>query len=101
MTGSTPDDTQLCKGHRHQHPRSDHATLRANQVPVLSALARNFAFSDASYSSVPSNTWPNRSFFHAGTSNGNVVNRTTPDPMAWNVPTIFNVLEAMGVNWRI
>jgi len=72
----------------------------ANQVPVLSALARNFAISDAWYSSVPRNTWPNRSFFHAA-SNGNVVNGTAPDPMAWNVPSIFNVLEAMGVNWRI
>ncbi len=71
------------------------------QVPVLSSLARNFAISDAWYSSVPSNTWPNRSFFHAGTSNGNVVNGTTPDPLAWNVPTIFNVLEGMGVDWRI
>jgi phospholipase C len=68
------------------------------QVPVLSSLARNFAISDAWFSSVPSNTWPNRSFFHAGTSNGNVVNGTTPNPMAWNVPTIFNVLEGMGVD---
>jgi phospholipase C len=72
-----------------------------DQVPVLSALARNFAVSDAWYSSVPSNTWPNRSFFHAGTSNGNVVNGTTPNPLAWDVPTIFNVLEGMGVSWRI
>jgi phospholipase C len=71
------------------------------QVPILSSLARNFAISDAWFSSVPSNTWPNRSFFHAGTSNGNVVNGTTPDPLAWNVFTIFNVLEGMGVDWRI
>jgi phospholipase C len=72
-----------------------------DQVPVLSALARAFAISDAWYSSVPSNTWPNRSFFHAGTSNGNVVNGTTPNPLAWNVPTIFNVLEDKGISWRI
>ena len=71
------------------------------QVPVLSALARNYAISDAWFSSVPSNTWPNRSFFHAGTSNGNVANGAVPNPFNWNVPTIFNVLESVGVKWRV
>lgn len=72
-----------------------------DQVPVISALARNYAISDAWFSSVPSNTWPNRSFFHAGTSNGNVVNGTIPDPSKWDVPTIFNVLEDIGVTWMV
>jgi phospholipase C len=72
-----------------------------DQVPVISALARNFAVSDGWFSSVPSDTWPNRSFFHAGTSNGNVVNGNTPNPLAWNVPTVFNVLEDIGVSWRV
>lgn len=72
-----------------------------DQLPVLSALARNFAICDAWFSSVPSDTWPNRSFFHAGTSNGNVVNGEHPNPWAWNVRTIFNVLEDMGISWRV
>jgi phospholipase C len=42
------------------------------QLPVISALAANFAVSDRYFCSVPSQTWPNRSFVHAGTSNGNV-----------------------------
>ena len=71
------------------------------QLPVLSALARNFAICDAWFSSVPSNTWPNRSFFHAGTSNGNVVNGAVPNPVNWSVPTIFNVLGEMGVDWKV
>jgi phospholipase C len=71
------------------------------QVPVLAALAQNYAISDAWFSSVPSNTWPNRAFAHAGTSNGNVVNGTHPNPLDWNVPTIFNVLEDLGISWKV
>ncbi len=71
------------------------------QVPVLSALARNFAVSDAWFSSVPSETWPNRCFFHSGTSNGNVVNGAYPNPFDWDVRTIFNVLEDLGISWRV
>jgi len=72
-----------------------------DQVPVLSVLARNYAVSDAWFCSVPSDTWPNRSFVHAGTSNGNVVNGTHPNPFDWNVRTIFNVLEEMGTSWKV
>jgi len=71
------------------------------QLPVISALAVNFAVSDAYFSSVPSQTWPNRAFFHAGTSNGNVNNGDIPNPFDWNVRNIFNVLEDMGADWRV
>ncbi len=71
------------------------------QVPVLAGLAHNYAISDAWFSSVPSNTWPNRAFAHAGTSNGNVVNGAHPNPLDWDVQTIFNVLEEMGVTWKV
>jgi phospholipase C len=76
-------------------------TYTGKQVPVISALAQNFAISDAWFSSVPSQTWPNRAFVHAGTSNGNVDNGDPPDPFDWNVPTIFNVLKSMGVSWNV
>jgi len=72
-----------------------------DQVPVISALAKNYAICDRWYSSVPSDTWPNRSFLHAGTSNGNVVNGNPPNPFDWNVDTIFNVLEATGNSWKV
>jgi phospholipase C len=71
------------------------------QLPVLSALARSYAVSDAWFASVPSQTWPNRAFFHAGTSNGHVNNGLVPDPLEWNVPTIFNVLDSLHVSWGV
>src|ERR1035438_10046648 len=61
------------------------------QLPLLSSLAKNYASSDAWFCSVPSQTWANRSFVHAGTSNGNVDNGVLPNPLDWNVSTIFNV----------
>jgi phospholipase C len=71
------------------------------QLPVLSGLAKSYAVSDAWFSSVPSQTWANRSFVHAGTSNGNVDNGLLPNPLDWNVPTIFNVLADMGIAWNV
>ena len=76
-------------------------TYSPAQVPVLTALARNYAVSDAWFCSVPSQTWPNRAFVHAGTSNGNVNNGDPPDPFRWDVPTIFNVLKATGKSWGV
>lgn len=71
------------------------------QVPVLTQLARSYAVSDAWFASVPSQTWPNRAFLHGGTSNGHVDNGEPSDPLKWDVPTIFNILEGMGVSWTI
>ncbi len=71
------------------------------ELPVLSTLARSYAVSDAWFASVPSQTWPNRAFAHAGTSNGRVDNGNPPDPLQWNVPTIFNVLESIGAAWCV
>ena len=71
------------------------------QLPVISALAANFAVSDRYFCSVPSQTWPNRSFVHAGTSNGNVNNGEIPNPFDWDVRNIFNVLEDLGADWRV
>jgi phospholipase C len=71
------------------------------QVPVLSQLALNFAISDAWFASVPSQTWPNRAFVHAGTSNGHVDNGSPADPLQWDVLTIFNVLESQNVSWAV
>lgn len=88
-TTTTSDPTQVLQCHSPE------------QVPVLAQLARNYAVSDAWFASVPSQTWPNRAFLHAGTSNGRVDNGTPPDPLKWNVPTIFNVLESLGVSWTV
>lgn len=71
------------------------------QVPILAALARSYAVSDAWFASVPSQTWANRAFVHAGTSNGHVDNGEPPDPLEWNVPTIFTVLGQVGASWAV
>ena len=76
-------------------------TYSPAQLPVLTALAQNFAISDAWFCSVPSQTWPNRSFVHAGTSNGNVDNGVITNPFHWDVMTIFNVLQSMGASWKV
>jgi phospholipase C len=73
------------------------------QVPVISALARGFATFDHWFCEVPSQTFPNRSFFHAGTSSGYVVNTSPPDsfPVHNTAETIFERLESQGLTWRV
>lgn len=71
------------------------------QLNVLSTLAREYAISDAWFASVPSQTWPNRAFAHAGTSNGHVDNGLPPDPFDWQVRTIFNVLSDAQASWAV
>ena len=44
------------------------------KIPVLTSLATHFAVFDHWFCSVPSQTWCNRAFWHAGTSAGKVVN---------------------------
>jgi len=67
------------------------------QVPVITSLAKHFAVSDAWHASVPSQTWPNRAFVQAGASAGHVNN----DGWPWNIPTIFDVLDTQGLEWRV
>jgi phospholipase C len=71
------------------------------QLPVISGLAMNYAVSDAWFCSAPTQTWPNRSFVHTGTSNGNINNGNPPDPLKWDVSTIFNVLSSLNVSWNV
>lgn len=89
QTTSTTDPSQVMQCHS------------TAQLTVLSSLAQAYAVSDAWFASVPSQTWPNRAFVHAGTSNGNINNGSPPDPLDWNVPTIFNVLNTVGASWAV
>ncbi|KAF2104443.1 phosphoesterase family protein [Rhizodiscina lignyota] len=85
----------------HKSPVDIMKPFNPAQLPVISSLAANFAVSDRYFCSIPSQTWPNRSFMHAGTSNGNVNNGDIPNPFDWDVRNIFNVLEDVGADWRI
>lgn len=68
-----------------------------DQVPVLSRLALDFAVCDHWFCSVPGETWPNRNFLHAATSNG----ETNIELRAYTDRTIFELLEDNDATWRI
>lgn len=71
-------------------------------LPILYGLAEGFAVSDAWFSSVPSQTDPNRAFAILGTSNGFETNDDFTAPLA-TTPTVFNLLaradKASGIYW--
>jgi len=73
------------------------------QLPVTSALARGFATFDHWFCEVPSQTFANRSFFHAASSSGYVVNADPADAFALHnrAETIFERLESRGLTWRV
>lgn len=70
-------------------------------TPVLSALARSYAVSDRWFSSVPTMTMANRSFLHAATSRGFVLNTPYSQWLQNTAPTIFNRLEERGLPWKV
>jgi phospholipase C len=75
-------------------------------VPVIAGLARAYGVCDHWFSSAPTETFPNRSFVHAGTSSGNVINNWKTGKLPWDIgvfvnktPTVFNLLEDAGIRW--
>jgi phospholipase C len=72
------------------------------QVPVISAIARGFATFDHWHCEVPSQTFTNRSFYHAASASGLVVNAPYENfPLHNNAETIFERLQAAGLPWRV
>jgi phospholipase C len=89
-----------------------------DQLPVINGLAEHYAVCDRWFSSVPSQTNPNRAFAFCGTSMGLVDNGFLEEnPLAkgieslvgyklgddrFHAPTIFNALHAGGnTTWKI
>lgn len=77
-------------------------------LPVINGLANAYGVCDHWFSSVPTQTFPNRSFVHAATSSGYVVNGWKTGPHEWDIgyllnktDTIFNLLEQARIDWRI
>ena len=78
------------------------ACYTPQMMPVFSTLARGFACFDHWFCEVPSQTFTNRSFFHAASASGFVVNAPYENFPAYNTAeTIFERLEAAGVPWRV
>jgi phospholipase C len=66
-------------------------------LPVLSGLARGYAVCDQWFSSVPTETLPNRAFTCAGTSQGHMDDKTH----TFTSPSIFGLLDSHGQSWAI
>jgi len=79
------------------------------RVPILNALAREFAVCDAWFSSLPGPTWPNRFFMHAASSGGlddspsglSSAGNTLFDGYTFNNGTIFDRLDDACLEWRV
>jgi phospholipase C len=79
------------------------------QLPVLKALAKEFAVCDRWFSPMPGPTWPNRLFVHAASSAGLDHSPTTAEIVLWesfaglsfNHGTIFDRMNAAKVPWRL
>ena len=66
-------------------------------LPVLSGLARGYAVCDQWFSSVPTETMPNRAFACSATSQGHMDDKTH----TFTSPSIFGLLESHQLPWAI
>ena len=85
------------------------------KLPVLATLAKEFAVFDHWFCSVPSQTWCNRAFWHAGTSGGKVINpinihdienldlepQKQWEKSVWTKPTILSRLTEKKIPWSV
>ena len=79
------------------------------QLPVLYALAEEFALCDGWFSSMPGPTWPNRMFVHAASSSGLDHSPTTAEILEWETVegfafrggTVFGALTASGKRYGL
>jgi phospholipase C len=78
------------------------------QLPVISALAQEFAICDHWFSSMPGPTWPNRMFVHAASSGGLDHSPTTAEILEWEIldgfafphGTVFQALAKNGKSYH-
>ena len=78
--------------------------FQPDQMPVLSALAAEFALFNFWYSSLPGPTWPNRFFVHAASSGGLTDSPSTLQIVtgfSFQNGTIYDRLTQAGKDWRI
>jgi len=79
------------------------------QLPVLTALAQEFAICDNWHASMPGPTWPNRMFVHAASSGGLDHSPTSQEIVQWETiggfqftaGSIFDALKKKPVSHRL
>lgn len=108
MDGFVTDYISAFTAEMRRHPTYDeYAQIMTGyspeQLPVTSTLARGFATFDHWFCEVPSQTFTNRSFFHAATASGYVINFPPADafPVHNTAETLFERLEAKGLTWCV
>ena len=107
MSGFVADYISTFKAEIKRNPTyREYAQIMAfytpDQVPVLSTVAKGFGVFDHWFCDVPSQTFSNRSFFHAASSSGLVNNLPYGKFSVKNdAPTIFERLEAKGIGWKV
>jgi phospholipase C len=90
-------------------PRSIMNCFGPRQLPVLNALAREYAVCDGWFSSLPGPTFPNRFFAHAASSGGlddspagwEVGVATLFDGFRFNNGSIFDALDDACIDWEV
>jgi phospholipase C len=94
----------------HKSPERIMESFSPEQLPVISQLAKQFAVCDRWFGSLPSETLPNRSFLHAGTSFGRLNNGDQiledHDPVPnfafySDRRTMFDVLSEHAISWTV
>jgi phospholipase C len=78
-------------------------------VPVIAALAAEFAICDHWFSSMPGPTWPNRFFFHAASSAGLDDSPTNIDSaldalltgVIFDNGTLYDMLDSENIDWSV
>jgi phospholipase C len=109
MTGFLTDYVDNFAALKHRAPSYDEYKIimdcfTPQDMPVISALAHNYAVCDHWHASVPSQTFPNRSFVHSATSNGLVLNAPYVNWLFTHAPTIYNRIQETAhpdLNWKV
>lgn len=70
-----------------------------NLVPAISTLAENFAVFDKWYASLPGPTYPNRMYWHSGTSAGLTSDAILDLLTAGNQRTMMDVFNDNNISW--
>jgi phospholipase C len=89
--------------------RGDPGEEATADVPVITALAREFAVCDHWFSSMPGPTWPNRLFAHAASAAGLDDSPATGDVLIDEIlagiifdnGTLFDLLDSENIDWAV
>jgi phospholipase C len=109
MNGFVLDYINHYQASRNRMPEYDEYKVIMNcheesSLPVLSTLAKEYAVFDRWFASVPSQTLCNRSFLHAATSFGYVLNSPVYRWLIHDAPTIYNRIQDKqdaSLTWKI